>query len=73
MARGLGTALGVTVAALTLRSATWSGHASAGPAAAMAALAMCAPASARARRRTGAGDKDRTVRAGGHDTAAVPR
>jgi hypothetical protein len=73
MARGLGTALGVAVVILTLHAAAWSGHGSAGPAAAMAALSMCALASARAGRRTGAGDKDRTVHTGGHDTAAAPR
>ena len=71
MARGLGTALGVTV--VTLHAAAQLGHAPAGPAAAMAALAICALASARAGRRTGAGDEDRTVRTGGHDTAAAPR
>ena len=73
MARGLGTALGVGVVALALHTAARLGHAPAGPAAAMAALAICALAPAWARRRVGAGRNSRAVRAGGHDSGAVPR
>jgi MFS family permease len=73
MARGLGTALGVAVVTLALHAATRLGHAAAGSAAAMAALALCALASAWAGRRVGAGHDSRTVRAGGHDSGAVPR
>ena len=73
MARGLGTALGVAVVTLALHTAARLGHAPAGPAAAMAALAICALAPAWARRRVGAGPNSRAVRAGGHDSGAVPR
>ena len=78
MARGLGTALGVAVVTLALHTAARLGHAPAGPAVAMAALAMaalaiCALAPAWARRRVGAGRNSRAVRAGGHDSGAVPR
>jgi MFS family permease len=73
MARGLGTALGVAVVTLALHAATSSGHAFAGPAAAMAALAICALAAAWSGRRGGAGHNDRTVGADGHDSGTVPR
>jgi hypothetical protein len=73
MARGLGTALGVTVVTLTLHAAAQLGQVPAGPKVAMAALAICPLASAQAGRRTGAGDKDRPVRTDRHDTAAAPR
>ena len=42
MARGLGTALGVTAVTLTLHTAARLGHASAGPAVAMVVLAAAA-------------------------------
>ena len=58
---------------LALHTAARLGHAPAGPAEAMAALAICALAPARARRRGGAGRNSRAVRAGGHDSGAVPR
>jgi hypothetical protein len=73
MARGLGTALGVAVVTLALHAAAQLGQAPAGPKAAMAALAICALASAWAGRRAGTGPGSRAVRAGGHDSAAVPR
>ena len=73
MARGLGTALGVAVMTLALHAAARLGHAPAGPAAAMAALAICALPPAWARRRVRAGRNSRAVRAGGHDSGAVPR
>ena len=73
MARGLGTALGVAVVTLALHAAARLGHASAGPAAAMAALALCALASARAGRRAGTGHSDRAARAAGPGSGAVPR
>jgi MFS family permease len=53
MARGLGTAAGVAVVTLALHAAARLGHASAGPAVAMAALAACALAAAQAARRAG--------------------
>ena len=73
MARGLGTALGVAVVTLALHTAARLGHTPAGTAAAMAALVICALAPAWARRRAGAGRNNRAVRAGGHDSRAVPR
>jgi MFS family permease len=73
MARGLGTALGVAVVTLALHAAARLGHAPAGPTVAMAALALCALASAWAGRRADTGPDSRAVRAGGHDSAAVPR
>ena len=73
MARGLRTALRVAVVTLALHTAARPGHAPAGPAAAMAALAICALPPAWARRRVGAGRSSRAVRAGGHDSGAVPR
>jgi MFS family permease len=53
MARGLGTAAGVAVVTLALHAAARLGHASAGPAVAMAVLAACALAAAQAARRAG--------------------
>ena len=73
MARGLGTALGVAVVTLAVHTAARLGHAPAGPAAAMAALAICALAPAWARCRAGAGRNSCAVRAGGHDSGAVPQ
>jgi hypothetical protein len=73
MARGLRTALTVAVVTVALHTAAQLGHAPAGPAAAMAALAICALPPAWARRRLGAGRNSRAVRAGGHDSGAVPR
>ena len=73
MARGLGTALGVAVVTLALHAAARLGHASAGPAVAMAALALCALTSAWAGRRVGALRRSRAVRAGGRDSGSVPR
>ena len=73
MARGLGTALGVAVVTLPLHTAARLGHPLAGLAAVMAALAICALAPAWASRSVGAGRNSRAVRAGGHDSGAVPR
>ena len=76
MARGVGSALRGAVVTLALHTAARPGHAPAGPAAAaaaMAALAICALPPAWTRRRVGAGRNSRAVRAGGHDSGAVPR
>ena len=73
MARGLGTALRVAVVTLALHTAARLGHTPAGTAAALAALVICALPPAWARRRAGAGRNSRAVRAGGHDSGAVPR
>ena len=58
---------------LALHTAARCGHVPARPAAAMAALAICALPPAWAGRRAGAGRNSRAVRAGGHDSGAVPR
>ena len=58
---------------LALHTAARLAYAPAGPAAALAALAICAPPPAWTRRRAGAGRNSRAVRAGGHDSGAVPR
>ena len=63
----------MAVVTLALHTAARLGHAPAVPAAVMAALAICALAAAWARRRVGAGRNSRAVRAGGHDSGAVPR
>ena len=70
MARGVETALRGAVVTLALHTAARPGHARA---AAMAALAICALSPAWTRRRVGAGRNSRAVRAGGHDSGAVPR
>ena len=58
---------------LGLHAAARLGHAPAGPAAVVAAPAICALPPAWARRRARAGRNSRAVRAGGHDSGAVPR
>ena len=63
----------MAVVTLALHTAARLGHAPAGPAAAMAALAICAVPPAWVRRPAGAGRNSRAVRAGGHDSGAVPR
>ena len=63
----------MAVVTQALYTAARLGHAPAGPGAAVAALAICALPPAWARRRAGAGRNSRAVRAGGHDSGAVPR
>jgi MFS family permease len=71
MARGLGTAAGVAVVTLALHAAARLGHASVGPAAAMAGLAVFALAAAWTARSASAGHHDGTPRAGGRAFGAV--